>query len=253
MSELERIPSHTEEIDSAWVDALTQFVEAYRIKIDILELFEVKIPSGFFYNFAVYYAFVRKDFTTANYFIEKSLKAENQKVENVIDILRWAARINRLNRNETEAANFLTRIINLISASDFPYKNKYDDLYKARIYRSRGFCYFNKLDYDGAIKDFNHSLNLSDRPDTKLPYCYGGLAIATYKANKENLNDRTITEIIGYYEEAFKRERYFFAEDLQEFQENIKHLEANKQYYFSEFEKDALEDVYELYKSRKSS
>ncbi len=252
LSRGDRSPSQTENIDRAWIEALTQFVEAYRVKIDVLELFGVDIPADFYYNFAVYYAFVRRDWVTGNYFIDKTLKAsQGLKIEDSIDFLRWAARINRLNRNETEAARTLTRIINVIGDPGFSYKGMYNDLYRARLYRSRGFCYFNKNDNYAAIQDFNRAVDLAGKDkEIKIAYCYCGLAMAIYREHKRSIDAKTLDEVVGYYKEAKKREPWLYGQDAEEFWHNLERLEHEKKYYITELEKETLEKVYDLYQSR---
>lgn len=250
MSSLEKSPYSTESIDVAWMEGLTKFVETYRIKIDALELFDASIPSDFYYNFAVYYAFIKKDFITANFFIKKSLDIDKDKeIKDKIHILRWAARINRLNRNESEAANYLTDILKEIDAVNFPYKDIYDDIFKAKILRSRGFCYFNMYKYDGAIQDFKQSINYSEiSKDSKLPYCLCGIAMSLYRKNKRDIQNNIKIEeyIIEKYKESVELEPNFYGENNRAFENNMIYLEEAKKYYFSEFEKITLEDVYEL-------
>jgi tetratricopeptide (TPR) repeat protein len=247
------VSDRTEDFDRAQIEALTQFVEKYRIKVDILELFSVDIPAGFFYNFAIYYSFVKKDFITGSYFIDKTLEiSQKQKSENQIDYLRWAARIQRLKRNEGEAARILTKILGMVKEPDFQRAGAYDDFYNARLYRSRWFCYFNQNDYHAAIHDFNRAISLiGEHSDTKIPYCYCGLAMAIYRECKKDLNKKVVDKILEAYGEAIRREPYLYGKDAKELLHNLNRLESENKYFFTELEKETLEGVYELYRSKK--
>ena len=159
-----------------------------------------------------------------------------------IDIFRWAARIKRLNHDHSQAGRLLTDILDMTNGK------KEHLLFEAKTYRSRGACNFNIYKYTEAISDFQKSIALGGVSDSKTPYSYCAIAMSYYKLYSPKISDSNKNEIISFYRRAIEKDALFFGDSLDKLNENIYELESKKKYYFSGFEKEALIDVYNLYR-----
>lgn len=250
---IKNISDQTLEISYSDKMELIHFVENNRIKIGLLEILGVEVSEYVYYNFAIYYAFIKSDFNQAKYFIDKSLQiAVNQNIEEKIPLLRWFARIERLNRNENEAQKILTKIINCIKSKNFENINKIADLknYLSCLYRSRGYCYFNIDQYDGAIDDFSQSIKLANKDDIKLAYAYLGLAMSYLCKYQPDADDsKNFEEIYSCYINAIDIDKLFYATNSRELEENIiklTDLNGKRRFYISEREKEGIRKLFDF-------
>ena len=250
---IKNISDQTLEISYSDKMELINFVENNRIKIGLLEILGVEVSEYVYYNFAIYYAFINSDFNQAKYFIDKSYQiAVNQNIEEKIPLLRWFARIERLNRNENEAQKILTNIINCIKSKNFENRNKIDDLknYLSCLYRSRGYCYFNIDQYDGAIDDFSQSIKLANKDDIKLAYAYLGLAMSYLYKYQPNADDsKNFEEIYSCYIKAIDIDKLFYAANSRELEDNIiklTDLNGKRRFYISEREKEGIRKLFDF-------
>lgn len=232
----------TENIDENWESALNEYELKYRIKIEILEVLGRSIDKDVYYNLGVLQAFFKKKYKLALNYFEKAKRI----APNEIYIRRWCARAYRLNNFEQEAIDDLNFIINSITAPNFKGLEEYNDVYLARVYRSRGFCYFNLDQPEKAINDFNNAIKKAESEDVKLPNSFCGLSISNYRL-------KNFSEAVDYYKKTIQLEKMFDGYNVEELEENLKYLETKKKYYFTNKEKETIKEVFKLWKNEQKS
>lgn len=229
----------TEKMDESWESVLTEYEGKYKVKIEILEVLGRSIDKDVYYNLGVFYAFFKKKHKLALHYFEKAKQIAPEEIY----IRRWCARAYRLNNLEQKAIDELTFIINSINSPTFERSDKYDYIYLSRVYRSRGFCYFNLDCFEKAIDDFNNAIT---KKDVKLPNSFCGLAISYYKSGN-------VSGAVSNYKKAINLEEKLGGGSIEELIRNLKYLETKKKYYFSEREKEAIEKVFELWKNEQEN